>query len=171
MIEYFHCWRDFYWTLECQLEISSVIIVALYFLSFAAAAASFKWAIRQKHWLPLNTKRVQKNLKLHTFMWYYMIYPCKSMWAHMHTLGALFLPIHLYFLLSAHWISPSQSGGEAGLHLWMKQQQREREMSSVSFSPQSVYLFTPWVKRASQSNLESFLCCLSDCLEQNAGEI
>lgn len=54
---------------------------------------------------------------------------------------------------------------------WSSSSSREREMSSISFSPHSVYLFTPRVKRALQSNLESFLCSLSDCLEQNAGEI
>lgn len=74
---------------------------------------------------------------------------------HAHTY-ALFLPIHLYFLLSAHWKSPSE---------------REWERCPASHFPHSVYLFTSWVKRASQSNLWSFLHSLSDCLEQNAGEI
>lgn len=102
-------------------------------------------------------------------MWYYLIYSCKSMWA----CRALCAPHSSLFsphstpniTFTARWRGRTAPLNEAAAAA------AEREMSSISFSPHSVYLFTPRVKRALQSNLESFLCSLSDCLEQNAGEI
>ena len=111
-------------------------------------------------------------------MWYYVIYSCKSMWACRALCAphsSLFSPHStLNITFTARWRGRTAPLNEAAAERERKrkrERERERDVQHLFFSPHSVYLFTPGVRRALQSNLESFLCSVSDCLEQNAGEI